>query len=501
MTTEESSNPLKAFSWPLAGRAAICAVLAIVVLLQAAPEIMGGFTGVGAHGLLIALLLFGMALADGMYAFRFGIKLPARSLDVHGIGTTYSVREVEALMVAGSNPNEKYLSWIGRWAARASDRFSLLPVPYQRLAEVALTAIAFGIVSIAIIALLAAFGQAGGRAEAAAAVQSWLFAVLTVATYGYWTAMLGNVFTAAKWGRILSAGRIVKMLGMLLVLVVVVSFASQIAGASVPAAPSLQPWSFIAALGSAVIIAVILALAWLRSASDHFEMSCSRIQMSDSAAVHPQSIINALRSFIAQSKGGVYSEFGDKTARLTEQRSMPGGTFEGVVVGEYGARMQHVGAPPLIKLVATILGITSIGIGAVGCIFLWLAAGDPSWGYWMGFLAASLFGSLGLLIANYPLSETLWESYLIGVRVQGNYQSRGAMMLAEGGQNPGYGSILVDYTLDGGVSKAYSVSYLPAAMVKANAERILVQTTPDSSEREAVLRIIRGHLERAAGGG
>lgn len=72
-------------------------------------------------------------------------------------------------------------------------------------------------------------------------------------------------------------------------------------------------------------------------------------------------------------------------------------------------------------------------------------------------------------------------------------------MLAEGGQNPSYGSILVDYTVDGGVAQAYSVSYLPAAMVKANAERILVRTTPDSSERDAVLRIVRNHLERAAG--
>ena len=60
--------------------------------------------------------------------------------------------DLRDLMLAGPNPNDKYLSWLGRWVARVSERFAGLPVPYQRLTEIAVTAIAFATAAILVFA-------------------------------------------------------------------------------------------------------------------------------------------------------------------------------------------------------------------------------------------------------------------------------------------------------------------------------------------------------------
>lgn len=110
-----------------------------------------------------------------------------------------------------------------------------------------------------------------------------------------------------------------------------------------------------------------------------------------------------------------------------------------------------------------------------------------------------LFGSLALRLANFPLSKTVWESCLMGFRVHGSYQNRGSMIMATTGQHPGYGSTLIDYSLDGGIAKAESVSFLPATMVKAEASRVLVSISSEDEEREIVLGFLKRHIARAAG--
>ncbi len=499
--TELERNPLKPLSIPMAIRAAVAAILAISILLESAAGIMNGFAGSSSIAFLAALVLLAFAILDGSLAFRTGLRLPARSLEPRGIGATYAPDEIEALMLSGVSPNDKYLSWVGRWAARASDRFFRLPAPYQRVVEVALTAIAFGAIVLVLVPLLRVFGAAGGRPEVADAVLSWLFAGIVLLVYAYWLAMLKNIYSAADWGRKLSTGRIINTIGALLAGIALMAFVTHFLGMEVALAPSLQPWSTIAVVGTVVIAGGILVLAWLRSDGPDAQLERSRIQLSDSAAVHPQSIMDAFKSILAQTKPfGIYSKVGDLAVSLDEQRSTSGGTFVALAAGEYGAVLQQVGSSKPVRNFAVMFGVLGILTGAIGYVMLWRAAHEPILDHWWTSFALLLFGSLALLVANFPLSETLWKSWLMGIRVEGSYQSRGAMMVASSGHNPGYGSILVDYSLDGGIAGAYSVSYLAAAMVKADAARVLTSAEEDDAERETILRALRAHLARASGG-
>lgn len=322
------------------------------------------------YRLVITLLLLALAIRDAMSAFRTGLRLPAQSLNVHSIGATYNDREIDALIVSGANPNEKFLSWVGRWVARASDRFSGLPAPYQRLLEVALTAVAFAIMAWVTTIGLEAFAHAGKRPEIAAALLSWFSAGLVVLTYIYWAAMSAN-FNAAHWARALSVGGVIKVIGGLLLLCVFLSFASQIVGIRLTVVPALQPWSTIAVVGTIIIVVAIITLTWLRSDGEISQMRCSRIQLSDSAAVHPQSVVSALRAILAQTKSGTYSEVGTWNVKLVEQSNMPGGTFSALVIGEYGATLTQIGASRSIRVFAAILGSAGILVGAAAYVVLW----------------------------------------------------------------------------------------------------------------------------------
>src|SRR5690606_15785772 len=289
-TVDHERNPLRPVAIPLAIRALVAAILAIALLFEFAREMMNGFAGRSSVALLAALLFVGMALRDAVAAFRASLTLPDHALEVRGIDHRYSDDEIQSLMVSGASPNEKYLSWVGKWAARASTRFFALPPVYQRLTEVALMALAYGAVALLLIVVLRVFGVAGGNAAAAEAVISWLFAGVVMLAYAYCFAMLRDIYSAADWARKLAPGRIVNTLGAWLVLIAGVAFVAQFIGVNIPNAPSLQPWSTLVIVGTLVIVVGILTLAHLRARDGTGKRSCSRINLTDNVSTHPQVI-------------------------------------------------------------------------------------------------------------------------------------------------------------------------------------------------------------------
>ena len=77
----------------------------------------------------------------------------------------------------------------------------------------------------------------------------------------------------------------------------------------------------------------------------------------------------------------------------------------------------------------------------------------------------------------------------MSLKINGNYQKRGIA---------GTGSIHTDYILDGGLARAVSVCFIPAAMASFQMDRALVSTEVDEPESQAVMSAVRQHLVRAA---
>jgi hypothetical protein len=486
MMDDSLPNPLRPLSLPFGIRAAVAAVLALWLLLGSAPEMAAGFAGTSMLALAASLVLLATAIFDGVRAFRTGVRLPQRSI---GIGPLCCAgEEVRDLMLAGQNPNDKYLSWIGRWAIRISDRFSGLPVLYQRLAEVAITALAFVIAAASVFVLVLAFGRASGKSEVSAAVLAWLWNGFMVLAYAFWSAMLVNFFTAARWGRKLSVNRIVKMIGGIIVLFAALSFTVQTTAAHVVAPQFHVVEGAILIAGSLGIVSALIVLALLRSNGMPVRLQRSRIQLSDTVSVHPQSVPGALSSVLAQSKNGVYRQLGDSHVNLREQANTAAGMFDALFAGEYGAQYTQMGPSPALRRFATFVGICGIALSALAYVLFWLAARNASAHLWIISGAVLLFGELAMLVAYYPLSEVLCSSYLIGFQIEGNYQKSGA----------GAGSILTDYILDGGLARATSVCFVPAALAYFETTRVLVCVTEDVSEEQAVMSAVRKHLARAA---
>jgi hypothetical protein len=373
---------------------------------------------------------------------------------------------------------------------RISARFASLSVPYQRLTEVAITALAFAIVTFLVFVLLAAFGFAAGKADVFKAIVGWLWTGFVTMAYGFWVAMLLNFLTAARWARRLKVNRIIKVIAGGIILLAGASFTAQTTVSHMALAPEVRVQSIVLLVGSTIVIAVLLVLAWLRSGDVPKKITRSRITVSNTAAVHPQSILESFSSVLAQSKSGTYSELCDSTVHLREQSNTAAGVFDALFAGEYGAVATQVGPKDALRGFGTVVGITGISFGASGLILLGLAARGTPLPYLVSTaFSLILFGELILLAAYYPLSEIVCTSYLISLKMSGSYQRRGA---------DGIGSIHTDFRLDGGLTRTTSVCFVPAAMASFEIDRILVNAVENDAESKAVMAAVQGHIARAA---
>ncbi len=485
---DHERNPMRPVSIPLAIRGVLAIALAASLVLGFAREMMSGFQGQSSVALLAALLLLVFAALDVIFAFKTSLRLPEHSLQIRGIGRSYSASEIHALMVSGVSPNEKYLSWVGRWVARASPSFFSLPPLYQRLVEVALMAITYGLVALVLIVVVRVFGMAGGNTTAADAVISWLFFGVVLLAYAYWATILSHMYNAANWARKLAPAGIVKLLRGLLVLVVAVALVAQFSGWRVPVAPSLQPWSGIVIIGTIGLVIGILVLAALRADKASGEMSRSRTTFTDNAATHPDVILDSFRSVLTQPLGGAYAELGEWKLRLEEQPSTGGGVFSGLAVGEYGIKVQDLALPTRIRRFAAVLAILAIVIGAMGYVSVWVAARSFQHAYWVTAFCLLLFSDLAFRVAILPLTERVWKSYLIAVQISGSYHRRGGMLGAE---------LFTSFRLNGGVAAGQSVSHVTSSLVKADATRVLTSTRDDEEQLQVVFNVLRAHIQQA----
>lgn len=497
-TTQSASNPLKVISFPLAIRALLALSFSLVTLKHSATEIMGGFAGSSSFRLVLVAVLITFGLADLVRAFRTGIRFPDRSSEVHTLGATYSIDEIRSIVIRDESPNEKYLSWIGHWAARASDRFFALPPQYQRLLEIALTMVTFSAAAMLIILLLREFGIAGSNPEVANAVSSWLFLELIFLGYVFWISIIINIYGGSNWSLGLSINRLVNWIISLLALVSLIAFLSQYFGFTFSAAPSIDPWSAIFFAGSGLIVIEITIFAALRSIDRRYGVKSSRINESDAAVAHPQTIMHALKNFLSTSKAGIYGEIGSWEINLDQQMNMPAGSFSGTANGEYGAAIISDKSNSRLRRYGIFFANVGILISAVGYFMLWKAANESQLSHLITSVTLLVFGSLVVKISIFPLSENLWKSYLMSIKVTGSYQNIGPMVIGGNAANVNSGSIVINYTIDGGVACVYSSSFPNSSLVKTESERVLIYTDSAPSERELILRKLRSYLSRGS---
>jgi len=480
-------NPLRPLSMPFAIRAGVLTVVAVGLLLRSAHDMASGFSGGSSTVLSVALFLLGVAILDGVRTFWTRVDLPERSVGVGTIRCDGS--QALQLMLSGINPNDKYLTWLGNWAARVSARFAGLPMPYQRLTEIAITAVGFALAAVAVFALSAAFGAATGNLTATTIVLGWLWYVFVMLAYLFWIAMLFNFATAARWARRLNSNRIVNTIGTCMVLLASTAFILQTRRTELAVAPEIRVEGLILVVGSVAMVSVLLVLARFRSSGTSAHLTRSRINVSHTAAVHPQSVPAAFTSVLAQSKGDKkYRELAVSTANLTGQTSSAG-LFHATFAGEYGIEVTQVGPTPPLQRFATTVGSCGIALGGIALTLMALAARGASGHVWFTASAFLLFGELSVLVAYYPLSEVLCSSYLMSLKIDGNYQRRGTA---------GAGTIHTDFILDGGLARTTSVSFVRATMASFEMERALVSAEVDDEEKRAVLSAVRLHLTRAA---
>jgi hypothetical protein len=485
--TAQFANPLRPLWIPFALRSLFLVVGATSILFGAAPQITAGMTGNSAEIMLTSLLLLSIAIWDGVRAFRTRVGLPGRSIGMGGIAC--DDRELCNLMRSSANPNDRYLSWLGMWAARVSERFAGLPSPFQRLTEIAITAIAFSLAAALVVALCAGFGIASGKASESFALLGWLWYWFAIQAYVFWWTMLGNCWLAARWARKLTANGIIAVLAFFVLVLAAVGFAAQTSLLDPKNVPKLGMVSAILVLGSVWFASIVLRLARLRSTGMRSELRCSRITVSDTIGVHPQSVPSAFASVLAQTRSGSYHELCDSSVSLQEQHSTAAGLFGTLFAGEYGASLNQVGPSDGLRRFGTFVGITGISLGGLALGLMGVAACGVSTPLWGSAWALLLFGELTVLVAYYPLSEIRCESYLLSLKIDGSYQRRGG---AAGG------GIHTDYILDGGIARATSVSFVRASMASFALERVIESTVEDDSEREVVMTRVRQHLKRAA---
>lgn len=497
-TADSEKNPLKPLSLPFALRTVLAIMLAYSILTRSAPGMMSGFSGSSPEGLFAVLLLFTLASIDIAIVFHTWLRVPERSLECVAINAAYETKEVEDLMICGTSPNEKFLSPIGRWAERASDRFFGLPAPYQRLAEIALTVIAFGIIAPVLFVLLQMFGKAGGHPEVASIVWSWVSAGLISVSYLYWAQMLKQFYSASTWSSTITASKIVRNIGVMLVTASLIAFSSTYFGIRFSSAPSLQPWSGIVIAGSIMLVAGIGTIIMLRSREHGGTMSRTKVHLSESAGVHPQTILNGLKIILPHAIAGTSTELGNWDVLFDEQKNITGGKFEGLALGEYGIQREkavHLGA---LRIFALVFAIAGIAIGAIAEIVLWKGVREAFFEHCITAVALLLFGNLALLVANFPISEMAWKSCLFGCKLEGTYQGRSLSTVAPHGEQSGFGTYVTEYTLDGSFAAADSVSFFDMSLAKSRARRILVGTQLDVAKRDELLGALRMHLKRVS---
>jgi hypothetical protein len=468
-------NPLRPLSYAFVARAIIVAPLALWMLLSHAMAISRASAGGMAVGAL-ALVLLGIAALDGFRAFSTLARLTVEELGISCDGA-----HVCDLLQKEANPNLEYLSRLGRWCVRVSDPFASLPVPYQRLTEVAVTAIAFAVTSAVVFALLAAFGSAAGKGEITMSLLGWMWDVFVALAYAFWLAMLGNFFTAAHWARKLTVRSLLRIIAAGIVLVAGASF--------VVISPTIYDQSVILILGSLAVVSVIFVLAFLRASVSSPHFKCSRIVVSDTVATHPQGVLAAFTSVLPTGHG-TYQLLGDKAPRFVEHgEGLRAGMFNTEFAGEYSIQLSRVGASDALRSVASAVGIAGIALGGLGLTMIAAIAldiTDTPWGAAFGLL---LFGELLLLAAFYPLSEIVFTSYLLGARIDGNFRQHGGADQA---------GLHTSYTADGGLALATSVGFVQTAVAFCDVARTPVSTAEDDAERAGALGTVNSHLAQAA---
>ena len=302
--------------------------------------------------------------------------------------------------------------------------------------------------------------------------------------------------TLAKWKRKLSPKHIVRTFGVLIVVVLGIGLLPDWGSLTLTAPAPPQPWSAIGLGGGAALVVSILIISSLRSRGPDVETGCAGLHAAESVSVHPQSVMNGFRRALTKKEGTRY-EMGDGTVELKEDDR--GGSFDGLALAEYGVNLERVGMSTRLRRFASLLALVSVGAGAFSNYLIWNAVRVDEPRHVTTAVALWLFGSIGSVIAFIPLCETIWSSYLLGVEVNGSYQGRGAVKQDAAEKDLGWGSILTDYVLDGGVVRAESASYLLANNLKPKATRILVNTFPDQEEANLIQSVLESHLRARRG--
>ena len=264
MGKSSAPNPLKPLSLPSLALAGLAAALALSLLLRAAPAAMSSLVARNVSEMAVASILLGLALAFAALGIRTGVRLPERAIVFQDLESIYDVRELEALLVSGENPNTRFLSTPGKWLARISDAFARLPTPYQRLSEVAILALLFVAVAVVLGGVVSLYVRAGGRPDLARAALSWLTAALVVLGYAYWVSWPRRLWEINS-REFPETWKVAVGTMCILALVNVLAAVTRMLDLSLPPAPSLQPVSSILVAGSAAVILLIFGLVWLRS--------------------------------------------------------------------------------------------------------------------------------------------------------------------------------------------------------------------------------------------
>lgn len=284
----------------------------------------------------------------------------------------------------------------------------------------------------------------------------------------------------------------------MLVTASLIAFSSTYFGIRFSSAPSLQPWSGIVIAGSIMLVAGIGTIIMLRSREHGGTMSRTKVHLSESAGVHPQTILNGLKIILPHAIAGTSTELGNWDVLFDEQKNITGGKFEGLALGEYGIQREkavHLGA---LRIFALVFAIAGIAIGAIAEIVLWKGVREAFFEHCITAVALLLFGNLALLVANFPISEMAWKSCLFGCKLEGTYQGRSLSTVAPHGEQSGFGTYVTEYTLDGSFAAADSVSFFDMSLAKSRARRILVGTQLDVAKRDELLGALRMHLKRVS---
>jgi hypothetical protein len=490
-------NPLYPVALLLYGRGGLLTGLGILSFWRAAPALLDASKSFALTTLAVGTALLIWGIRDLMAALRWSLKLRLKDIGHRQIGAVYGTDcAPQPLLDSGGNPNAQAGgAWI-RWFARIHPKLGYLPIPYKVALESGFIAILFVGLTLAGFVLLRVVLQNAPNPDETFLAMDWYQSIAVVIALAVWVGVRQRGFASLlKQKTRLTPTKIsLTMAGLLLVAVFAPVLMIKFGG--IPEAPELGQLPEIVTLGTAFLLAAIVAGAFVRARNCPEGFSVSKEAASLAVERHPSDVMDSIRTFAEK---GQHSRLRNSEINFEEMSAVSAGKFEAHPRAE--RRIAFLGTCPsqVLKLGALLLTALGVVVTAYTAFAIWSNAETLTTMRTLEWLAMLLFGSLAIRLGFIPQAEMLWKSEIIDCLISGSFQSQGGMPLMRENA-PLRGGMLTRVTLRARCAKLVSISFFQPNQPVTKVFRYIYKVAPADDIITDLLGEVRQRNEEPIGG-